>query len=157
MTCLHVDGPKIHEEDDLQLDVRLTTDGNAGAHVGVLAMPQQELVPADQDLPHPLEDVRVVEDLVLDELLGHGEEDLAGYVPEGVDRCFGVPQLDLVGFVQFTQCIHGFLQRKEKMLVWQLAIGNLLTFSFSYSTTVDLIIYLYFQKLKYFRNIHLLH
>ena len=41
---VHVDGPKVHEEDDLELDVRLPADGDAAAHVGVLAVPEQEKV-----------------------------------------------------------------------------------------------------------------
>ncbi len=96
----------------------LPADGDAGAHVGVLPMAEQELVPAHQDLPHPLEDVRVVEDLVLDELLGHGEEDLAGDVPEGVDWRFRVPQLDLVRLMQFTQRIHRFLNVLNKIKIF---------------------------------------
>ena len=38
-TLLHIDGPEVHEEDDLQLDVRLPTDRDPGPVVGILPVP----------------------------------------------------------------------------------------------------------------------
>ena len=42
---VHVDGPEVHEEDNLQLDVRLPADGDAAANVGVLPVPEQKQIP----------------------------------------------------------------------------------------------------------------
>ena len=60
-------------------------------------MLQEELIPADENVSHPLEDLGVVEDLVLDQLLGHGEKHLRVDVPKGVDDMLGVPHLNLIG------------------------------------------------------------
>ena len=60
-------------------------------------------VPPLQDLSEPLEDLRRVDDLVLDELLGHGEEHLGVDIPEGQDDVLGVPHLDLVRLVEDQQ------------------------------------------------------
>ena len=42
-------------------------------------VPEEEEVSTDEYLPGPLEDVGVVEDLVLDQPLGHSEQHLATY------------------------------------------------------------------------------
>lgn len=44
-------------------------------------VPEEELVPADEDLPQPLEDLCAVDHLVANELLADEEEDL------GAERC----------------------------------------------------------------------
>ena len=56
--------------------MRLSADGYVTADVGVVAVFLEEVVAADEDLPQPLEDLGVVDDLVLDELLRDGEQDL---------------------------------------------------------------------------------
>ena len=56
--------------------MRLPTDGDLRPQVGVVPVTLQELVPAFQYLPEPLQDVCVVDYLVLDQLLGHREEHL---------------------------------------------------------------------------------
>ena len=45
---------------------------------------EEEEVAAHQDLPRPLEDVGVVDDLVLDQLLRHGEHVGAAYAEEDI-------------------------------------------------------------------------
>ena len=49
--------------------MRLSTDGNVAANVGVVAMLLQELNVTDEDLTKPLEYLGVVENLMLDQLL----------------------------------------------------------------------------------------
>ena len=51
-------------------------DGLVAADVGVVAVFEQERVAANQHLPQPLQNVRVVDDLVLDQLLSRGEQHL---------------------------------------------------------------------------------
>jgi len=53
----------------LQFDVRLSTDRNVTADVGVVAMLLQKLDVADENLAQPLEYLCVVKDLMLDQLL----------------------------------------------------------------------------------------
>ena len=62
--------------DNLELDVSLSADGNVAADVRVLAVLLQKLDVADENLAQPLEDLRVVEDLVLDQLLRYREQHL---------------------------------------------------------------------------------
>lgn len=97
---VHVDAPQVQEEDHLQLDVRLDIyekkqlfglgatdfpckqgtdlfgDADVAADVGVLAVAQQEGVAARQHLAQPPQNVRVVDDLVLDQLLRYAEQHL---------------------------------------------------------------------------------
>ena len=60
----------------LQFDVSLPTHGDVAAHVSVLLVALQEVVLRDEDLPQPLQDVGVVENLVLNQLLRDGKENL---------------------------------------------------------------------------------
>ena len=62
--------------DNLELDVSLSADGNVAANVRVLAVLLQKLDVADENLAQPLEDLRIVEDLVLDQLLRYREQHL---------------------------------------------------------------------------------
>ena len=47
--------------------------------MSIAFLPEEEQVSTDEYLPGPLEDVGVVQDLVLDQLLGHREQHLAPY------------------------------------------------------------------------------
>ena len=60
----------------LELDVRLLADAQVRADVGVLLVLAQEVVAADEDVAQPLEDLRVLDDLVLDQLLADAEQHL---------------------------------------------------------------------------------
>lgn len=62
---LHVYAPQIHEEDNLELELRVLRHGNVAAHVGVVLVVEQEHVAQEEDLAQPLEHVRVVVDLML--------------------------------------------------------------------------------------------
>lgn len=104
---LWVDAPQVHEENDLEFDVGLLANGYVGAVVDVVPVPLEEEVPSLQDLPQPLQHLGRVEDLVLDQLLRHGEQHLGVDVPEGVDHVVGVPHLDLVGLVEDQEGLHG--------------------------------------------------
>ena len=66
-----VDAPEVHEQDHLQLDMGLPTDGNLRAHVGVVTVFFQELIATLENLAQPLHDARVVDDQVLDQFLRH--------------------------------------------------------------------------------------
>ena len=54
----------------------LLAHGDVAAKVCVILVSSKEVVLADEDLPQPLEDLGVVEDLVLDQLLRDREEHL---------------------------------------------------------------------------------
>ena len=54
----------------------LTADWDVAADVGVVAVLLQELDVKHEDLTKPLEDLRVVEDLMLDQLLRDREQHL---------------------------------------------------------------------------------
>ena len=56
--------------------MRLLAHRDVAPKVGVVLVSSKEVVLADQDLPQPLEDLGVVEDLVLDQLLRDREEHL---------------------------------------------------------------------------------
>jgi len=56
--------------------VCLPTDGNVASDVGVVAVLLQKLDVADEDLAQPLQYFRVVEDLVLNQLLRDREKHL---------------------------------------------------------------------------------
>ena len=60
----------------LELDVGLLTHWDVTAKVGVVFVFPQEVVLTNQDLSEPLQDLRVVQDLVLDQLLRDREEHL---------------------------------------------------------------------------------
>ena len=60
----------------LELDVSLAADGNVAANVGVVAVLLQELNVTNENLAQPLQDLRVVEYLVLDQLLGDRKQHL---------------------------------------------------------------------------------
>ena len=53
--------------------MRLPTDPDVTAHVGVVFVLLEEVVSTDEDFAQPLENFCIVEDLVLDELLGDGK------------------------------------------------------------------------------------
>ena len=57
----------------------LPADWNVAANVGGGAVFEQEAVAADEDLPQPLEDLGVVDDLVLDQAL----RDVEGHLGAG--------------------------------------------------------------------------
>ena len=60
----------------------LPADWNVAANVGGGAVFEQEAVAADEDLPQPLEDLGVVDDLVLDQAL----RDVEGHLGAGEER-----------------------------------------------------------------------
>ena len=103
---LGVDGPEIDEEDDLQLRVRVLGHGNVRAEIGVLLVMNKKGVAKNENLSQPAQDRSVLVDLVENELLRDGEENLTGDRPEGVDRSFGIPQFDVASLVQDEQRFH---------------------------------------------------
>ena len=56
--------------------MRLSTDWNVAADVGIVAVLLQELNVTNEDLAQPLEYLRVVENLMLDQLLRYREQHL---------------------------------------------------------------------------------
>jgi len=73
---VHVDTPQVDEEDDLELELGVLGHGDVAALVGGVLVVEEKGVAEEEDLAEPFEDVGVVTDLVLDELLADGEEDL---------------------------------------------------------------------------------
>ena len=57
----------------LKLDVSLLADGYMRAHIGIVLVLLQKRIATEQDGAKPLENGRVVDDLVLNELLGDRE------------------------------------------------------------------------------------
>ena len=106
---VHVDAPEVEEEDHLQFDVRLLGDAHLGADVGVVAVPEEERVAAGEHLAEPAQNVRVVDDLVLDEFLRDAEEHLGAHVPKSVDGRFRVPHFNLFRLVEDEEGVHGLL------------------------------------------------
>ena len=62
----------------------LSTDRNIAAHVSVVFVFLQEGITKDQDLTQPLQDLRIVNDLMLDQLLRDGEQHLGAETQKGI-------------------------------------------------------------------------
>ena len=103
---VHVNAPQVHEEHDFQLQLGMLGHRNIAAHVGVVLVVEQKGVPQNQDLAQPLENVRVVGDLVLHKLLRDGKQNLGTYAPECVDGRLGIPVLDVFFLVEDEQGLH---------------------------------------------------
>ena len=67
---------RVYQYTHLQFDMGLYADRNVAAHVGVGAVFLQEAVATHEDVAQPLENLRVVDDLVLDQSLRDVEQHL---------------------------------------------------------------------------------
>ena len=78
-------------------------------HIRVIFVPQKESIPANHNFPKPFQNIRVIHNLMLDQFLRNGKQNLRADVPKSVDGSFRIPRFDFVGVVKDQKGFHRFL------------------------------------------------